>query len=189
MERSGFKQLKVATEGPITMQAATRTIESLLFVSTRPLSPKELGRLLGLSPETARGLVQKLQDEYRERGIQIREVAGGYRMATHPECAPFVHKILENPQKDTLSKAALETLAIIAYKQPISKAQVEGVRGVKVEKIMRDLLDRELIRELGRSDAPGRPFLYGTTEAFLESFGLRSIHDLPPLEQGERGKG
>ncbi|WP_297200913.1 SMC-Scp complex subunit ScpB [Thermanaeromonas sp.] len=159
-------------------------LECLLFVSSRPASPAELARALKISEEEVEILVQELQELYErdEHGLQIRKVAGGYQMCTRPEYASYIENFLK-PELPSLSRAALETLAIIAYRQPITKAEIENLRGVKVDGVLATLLNRGLVKEVGRKDAPGRPILYGTTSLFLEHFGLKSLEELPPLEE------
>ncbi|MGE5529788.1 MAG: SMC-Scp complex subunit ScpB [Patescibacteria group bacterium] len=160
-------------------------IEALIFAAQEPVTTATMAGALGLDEHTVRQLVQDLMEEYRagRRGIQIVEAAGGYVFLTHPECAPFVEKLQRLPRTAPLSQAALETLAIVAYRQPITRAEIEEVRGVRVESALNTLIDRDLIRETGRRDAPGRPILYGTTREFLKYFGLRTLADLPPPDE------
>lgn len=163
---------------------ATTVIEALIFASSEPLKVKEIAGILGLAEETVRELIRELQQEYQEkrRGIQILEVAGGYQFLTNPDCAPYVEKLKKVPRQPTLSQAALETLAIIAYKQPITRAEIETLRGVRVDSSITTLLERGLIQEAGRKDGPGRPILYVTTNDFLKYFGLKSLDDLPLVD-------
>lgn len=159
-------------------------LECLLFVGGRPVSPVALARTLKISEREVEELVRELQELYEREGhgLQIRKVAGGYQMCTRPEYAAYIEELLK-PELPSLSRAALETLAIIAYRQPITKAEIERLRGVKVDGVLANLLSRGLVKEVGRKDTPGRPILYGTTPLFLEHFGLESLKELPPLEE------
>lgn len=158
-----------------------RSVEALLFVASESLSIERLAKLTGAEHvETALAL-QRIAREYAERGIVLREIAGGYRFASSPQAREAVQAYLL-PPKTSLSPAAMETLAIIAYRQPVSKGDIEAVRGVNVDSVVTTLLDRGFIAEAGRRDVPGRPMLYKTTTAFLEAFGLRTLAELPPVE-------
>jgi len=157
-------------------------IESLLFASGTPVTLRRLAEVIGVAQAEARAAVQFLIQEYgaAERGIRLTEVAGGYQFRTAAEYADYVKKFVqEKPSK--LSRAALETLAIIAYRQPLTKAEVELVRGVDVDGVLNSLLTKKLIRVVGRKDVAGRPWVYGTTPQFLELFGLNDLSSLPPL--------
>ncbi len=159
-------------------------IEALLFVSGEPLSLKELQRITGFSTGEIEYLLQELVGDYRARdgGLEIVQVAEGYQIVTRPEYAEWIRKFrASSPQK--LSMAALETLAIIAYRQPITKAEIEQLRGVNSDGIVRNLLERRLIRIVGKKEAPGRPLLYGTTREFLMFFGLKDLTELPTLRE------
>jgi segregation and condensation protein B len=157
-------------------------LEAILLASPEPLSVKRIAEVMGLDEKDARILVEDLRKEYQQpgRGLYIQEMAGGYVLTTRPEYADYVEKLVQ-PRGKGLSHAALETLAIIAYRQPITKAEIEGVRGVKVDRAVETLLERRLIREVGRKEAPGRPVLYGTTREFLQYFGLKDLSELPPV--------
>ncbi|MEI6262967.1 MAG: SMC-Scp complex subunit ScpB [Deltaproteobacteria bacterium] len=166
-------------------------IESFLFVSEEPLTLEKMKLAL---PETdvkaIKEAVQMLKDEYdhRKGSICLVEVAGGYQLRTRPEYADWIRKIIQ-PSAQRLSPAALETLAIIAYKQPVMRSDIEHIRGVDAGGIIRMLLDRKLIKILGRKEIPGRPLIYATTRHFLEIFGLRDIKDLPaPKDISDLGK-
>jgi segregation and condensation protein B len=156
-------------------------IESLLFVSEEPLSVAQL-KSITETDDTAPILsaLNALTEEYDQRGggFELRSVAGGYQFRTRPEYSAWVKKLLK-PSPARLSRAALETLAIIAYKQPIIRADVEHIRGVDCGGVLRMLLEKKLIRVLGRKDIPGRPMIYGTTRQFLEVFNLKDLRDLP----------
>lgn len=157
-------------------------LEAILLASPEPLSVKKIAEVIGLDEKDARILVEDLRKEYQQpgRGLYVQEMAGGYVLTTRGEYREYVEKLLQ-PRGKGLSHAALETLAIIAYRQPITKAEIEGVRGVKVDRSVETLLERRLVKELGRKDAPGRPMVYGTTKEFLQYFGLKELADLPPL--------
>ena len=161
-------------------------VEALLFASDEPLSERRVRDILGLRDvRAARRILQDLKEEYAQagRGIQVEEVAGGYRMVSNPQFAPQIEQLRHSQRQSRLSQAALETLAIIAYKQPIHRAEIEAIRGVQVDAILRSLQERGLIRVVGRAEILGRPFLYGTTRRFLEAFGLKSLDDLPKVEE------
>ncbi len=155
-------------------------LEAIVFSSPRPVAVEELKELTGWRKSQIDLAMKVLIGEYESRGINIREVANGFQMVTSPKVADVVEK-MHAAARSTLSRAALETLAIIAYKQPVTRAQVESVRGVNVEGVITKLLDRQLIREVGHAQAPGRPALLGTTRYFLQWFGLKSLDDLPVL--------
>jgi len=158
-------------------------LEALLFVAGRPVKVEELRELLPeASREEIREALEELSREYAGRGIRIREVAGGFRMETAPEVAGPVRAFLK-PRPRKLSRSALETLAVVAYHQPVTRAEIERLRGVDSSGPLKVLLEEKLIRIVGRKAVPGRPLLYGTTPRFLEVFGLRSLKDLPPLEE------
>lgn len=157
-------------------------LEAILLASPEPLSVKRIAEVIGLDEKDARILVDDLKKEYSQpgRGLLLQELAGGYVLTTRPEYGEYVEKLLA-PKGKGLSHAALETLAIIAYRQPITKAEIEGVRGVKVDRSIETLAERGLIRDVGRKEGPGRPILYGTTKDFLTYFGLKDLSELPPL--------
>jgi segregation and condensation protein B len=156
--------------------------ESLLFASGTPLSLRRLAEIIGVLQAEVRPVLALLREEYAApgRGIILAEVAGGYQFRTAPEYADYV-KTLVREKPNRLSRAALETLAIIAYRQPITKVEIEAVRGVNVDAVLNSLLTKKLIRVMGRKDVPGRPWVYGTTPQFLELFGLSDLTNLPPL--------
>ena len=169
----------------MNLTLARAGIEALIFASSEPMTIKTMAEAFGINEHTVHQLVLGLIDDYRsaKRGIQIVELAGGYVFLTHPECAPFVEKLERRPRNVPLSQAALETLAIVAYRQPITRAEIESIRGVRVDSALTTLVERDLIEEVGRRDAPGRPILYGTTTGFLKFFGLRDLMDLPSLDE------
>lgn len=158
-------------------------LEAILLASTEPLSIKKIGDVMGLDERDARILMDDLCKDYESpgRGLAIMELAGGFVLTTRPEYAEYVDRLLQ-PRSKGLSHAALETLAIVAYRQPITKAEIEGVRGVKVDRSLETLVERRLVVDVGRREAPGRPVLYGTTPDFLKYFGLKDIKELPPIE-------
>jgi segregation and condensation protein B len=160
-------------------------LEALLFASDTPLEAERIRDVLDLTaPDEARTLVDELRKRYdvEGRGLQISEAGGGYRMVTRPEVAPWLVRLAGVRTRVRLSRPALETLAIIAYKQPVSRPEVDAVRGVSSEGVLDNLLERRLVRIGGRKEAPGRPFLYETTREFLVAFGLRDLDDLPRVE-------
>ncbi|GAX91843.1 SMC-Scp complex subunit ScpB [Effusibacillus lacus] len=158
-------------------------IEGLLFMAgSEGLEARQIAEVIGTDADEAADLCHDLAADYRRdgRGLQIVEVAGVFQMTTLPEHAPYFEKLAYQPQQSTLSQAALETLSIIAYKQPITRSDIEEIRGVKSEKAINNLLGKKLIAEVGRAEGPGRPILFGTTREFLEYFGLRDLSELPP---------
>lgn len=162
-------------------------IEALLFSSDRPLLLEQIKNAIDDSLETSqiRMLLGELGGEYEksQRGIRIAEIAGGFQMITPAVFSPFLKKLYKERRVEKLSKPALETLAIIAYKQPITKLQIESLRSVDVDGVVRSLLDKSLIRIAGRKKAPGRPHVFTTTRQFLEYFGLKSLEELPKIEE------
>jgi segregation and condensation protein B len=157
-------------------------IEAILFVAAEPVSVDQLCDATGEPSRRVLSAIKELRDSLRERGIALREVGGGYRLHSNPECREAVERYLL-PPKTYMSPASLETLAIVAYLQPVTRAEIESIRGVNVDGVMTTLEQRQLIRELGRKEGVGRPILYGTTTQFLEAFGLRSLDELPPLPE------
>lgn len=158
-----------------------RPIEALLFVASEALPIPQLAKLLHAAEPEVAAVLQHIEAQYSERGIILREVAGGYRFATSPLARDVVEAYLL-PPKTTLSTPALEALAIVAHLQPVTRSEIEAIRGVNSDSVVSTLLDRGLIAEAGRKDVVGRPMQYKTTPDFLESFGLRSLEDLPELE-------
>ncbi len=160
-------------------------LEALLLVSSDPVSASALGQALDIAPGEAASLLAELKVEYEEtnRGFQLREVAGGWRLFTHPAYHDVVEAYVLSWDTQKLSQAALETLAVIAYHQPVTRETVKGIRGVNSDGVISSLVDKGLVREMGRDPQRSQAILYGTTNAFLEKFGLRSTRDLPDLEQ------
>ncbi|MBN2644138.1 MAG: SMC-Scp complex subunit ScpB [Desulfuromonadaceae bacterium] len=159
-------------------------IEALLFASDQPLRFDRLLSLLEADTESLRNALQQLQHEYYHpgRGIVLQEVAGGFQLRTRPEYAPWVLKLTRS-RALRLSRAATETLAVVAYRQPITRAEVEYLRGVDSGGVLRALMEKQLVRCVGKKDVPGRPLLYGTGQKFLELFGLKGLSDLPQLSE------
>ena len=160
-------------------------LEALLLVSSDPVSASALAQALDIAPGEAASLLAELKVEYEEanRGFQLREVAGGWRLFTHPAYHDVVEAYVLSWDTQKLSQAALEALAVIAYHQPVTREMVKGIRGVNSDGVISSLVDKGLVRELGRDPNHGQAIIYGTTAAFLEKFGLRSTKDLPDLEQ------
>lgn len=172
-------------------------IEALLFAAERPLTTKEIRSIIAEAtdeehPGVTEGfrnvreaqvaaVLEEIKVEYdtQQRSFQVVEIAGGWRLVSRPEYAPWLKKLLDEARPHRLSQPSLETLSIIALRQPISRADIAAIRGVEVDGVIKTLLERDLITITGKSDAPGRPMLYGTTQKFLEHFGLRDIDDMP----------
>ena len=170
---------------PLSTTSPKGALEALLLVSSDPVSASALALALGIAPGEAASLLAELKVEYEEanRGFQLREVAGGWRLFTHPAYHDQVEAFVLSWDTQKLSQAALETLAVIAYHQPVTRETVKGIRGVNSDGVISSLVDKGLVREMGRDPQRGQAILYGTTSAFLEKFGLRSTKDLPDLEQ------
>lgn len=160
-----------------------QALEALLFVSDEPVAGVVLAQALGVERREAEDLCEELARSYEERGsgVTLRSVGGGWRLTTHPDAAEVVERYVLASRHSRLTKAALETLSIVAYKQPVTRHQISGIRGVNSDGVLRALVDRGLIAEVGREETPGRPVLYGTTPEFLERLGLASLSDLPAL--------
>jgi segregation and condensation protein B len=162
------------------------SVEAILFVSDEPLSINKIRDLLD-GPDAAeiRGAIDQLRNEYETTGraFTIEEIAGGFQMLTRPPYADIISRLRKARAEKKLSQAALETLAIIAYRQPIKRVDIEAIRGVASGEILRALMERNLVKIVGREEIPGNPVLYGTTKEFLEVFGLNSVQDLPKPEE------
>ena len=160
-------------------------LEALLFVSDEPVAAARLARLLEASPGDVESALADLAEEYREsnRGFQLREVAGGWRFYTHPAHHDVIEQYVLSWDTRRLSQAALEALAVVAYHQPVTRAGVNAVRGVNSEGVLASLVEKGLVREVGRDKNAGNAILYGTTRNFLEKFGLKDIAELPPLAE------
>ncbi len=173
----------------IAYEDARNAVESLLFVSKRPLSVDDLDDVSQLGRDVIQRAVDDLSGSYEARGLQIIKLANGYLLATRPRYSGYIEKFLKSPVSVSLSQQSMETLSIIAYKQPIARSEVERIRGVLCDGVIKTLLEKRLIKECGRSDSVGRPILYGTTVEFLKHFGLHDLSELPPLEDGSDSAG
>lgn len=176
---------EVATPEQELRASPKSIVEALLFASDRPITIQKLGEISGIDGKEVRGYVEELNREYEEQGrsYRIEEIAGGFQILTLPEFSEWVGALTRSQVESRLSKAALETLAIVAYKQPVLRAEVDAIRGVQSGQIIRTLMEKGLVKITGRKEVPGRPMLYGTTRKFLEAFGLRSVGDLPKAEE------
>ncbi|MCL6580195.1 MAG: SMC-Scp complex subunit ScpB [Firmicutes bacterium] len=164
-------------------------LEALLLVAPEPLTTGRAAAAAGVEEEEARAALEALRQEYASRrsGLEVVEVAGGWRLVTRAEFDTLVTRLEPSRTVPPLSPAALETLAVVAYRQPLTRAEIEAVRGVRCEGVLATLVERGLVEEVGRREGPGRPILYGTTRWFLEYFGLRELGDLPPLPETAEG--
>ena len=160
-------------------------LEAILFVAGEPVAVSDLAQALEVSEMEIMHAVEALERECERRGVTVRRYGDHLRMETRPEYAPYVERLLQPVQRQTLSQTAMETLAVIAYRQPVTKGEVEQVRGVKCDYSVQSLLHKGLIREAGRKEALGRPILYATTDRFLEHFGISDIRELPPLPDAQ----
>jgi segregation and condensation protein B len=172
--------LDEATRG-LRAHEARRVVEAVVMAATDPVEPGFLAQLVELPVSSIEDLCRELADEYEAagRGFVLVKVAGGYRYQTHPDLSPYVERFVLEGQHARLSAPAFETLAIIAYKQPILRADVEAIRGCACGETIRSLMEKHLVKIAGRAEEPGRPILYGTTKRFLELFGLNNLRDLP----------
>ncbi len=168
------------SENPSTLDVPA-AIEALLFVSAEPVAPSQLAAALEISASAVEVGLQQLDSELQTRGLRLQRHGGRVQLTTAPEMAETVERFLGLEATSRLSRAALETLAIVAYQQPVTRPQIEAVRGVSSDGVMKSLLGKGLVQEVGRADGPGRPILYGTAPDFLQHFGLNSLMELPPL--------
>ncbi len=179
LQRKGEKWLEIINW--------TSILESLLFAAgDEGLTLKQIAEVLDVDEFEANEIIEDLKREYADnenRGIMIVQLAGTFQLATKKENADYLKKLVDSPNTSTLSQAALETLAIVAYKQPITRAEIEGIRGVKTERPLHTLMAKALIKEVGRAEGAGRAYLYGTTKEFLDYFGLKSLEELPKLPE------
>ncbi len=169
-------------EVEVSQQEKQRRIEAVLFLAREAVSSRKLAKLAGLADATeARTLIRQLNQQYEEEGrvFRIEEVAGGMTMLTRPQFAPWLRRLAHLPRVTKLSQSAMETLAVVAYRQPVLRADIEAIRGVGCSEVLKQLMEIELVRISGRSEELGRPYLYGTTNRFLQIFGLRSAERLP----------
>lgn len=159
-------------------------IEGVLFAAGDPVSLEKMSEILGLDKKATRLILDNMASSMQNsrRGLMIREIDGCFQLCTRPEHYEYIRKLVEPRQKQALSQAAYETLAIIAYNQPVTRARIEMIRGVNSDSAISRLIERNLVKEAGRLDTPGRPLLYETTEEFLRSFGFKSLRDLPIIE-------
>lgn len=160
-------------------------LESLLFAARKPLSLEELGKATLFPRDILAFGLEEISKEFQEKGIRVLKVADGYLMGTNPENVEFVERILHPKEETSLSPQAMETLAIIAYKQPITRNEIERLRGVDSGWVIETLIAKKLVGDAGRSEAPGRPYLYATTDEFIRHFGLNNLNELPPLPASE----
>jgi segregation and condensation protein B len=162
-------------------------VEALLFVSDEPLPVKKIMEVVEAEASVITDALADLQQEMLEdnRGIQLREIGDGWKLHSHPAYADYIQRLMLSERRGRLTRAAIETLAIIAYMQPITRTQIAAIRGIQSESVVKVLESYELVREAGKESAPGGPVLYETTPEFLEQFGLKTIEDLPPLETFE----
>lgn len=158
-------------------------MEAILFASGESVETSKIAKAIEQDEETTRRLVHSMMDRYgrEDRGIRIVELEDSFQLCTKPEMYDYLVRIAKQPKKAELTDVVLETLSIIAYKQPVTKLELEKIRGVKCDHAVNKLIEYNLVKELGRLDAPGRPLLFGTTEEFLRCFGVQSIADLPPV--------
>ena len=163
-------------------------IESLLFVSGDPLTVKDLSNALEITSKDLEGIIKEMMREYEEdenRGIKLISINGEYQFVTKEKNSDYIQNLLKKNKRQSLSQASLESLAIITYKQPITRIDIDEIRGVKSDSAIQRLVEKDLIKEVGRLNVPGRPILYGTTEEFLRQFGLKELKELPDLESFE----
>lgn len=162
-----------------------RRIEAMLFASGDPLEKRKIAEILDIEENTVHGIVENIRERYKKQDspVDIRLLEGAYQMSTYAEYAPYIQSALEVRRSATLSQAALEALAVIAYNQPVTRAFVEEVRGVDCSSLIRNLVEKDLIEEAGRMNVPGKPIIYKTTATFLRSFNLESIEHLPTLPE------
>jgi len=167
------------------LQKAKKIIEVLLFVAGEPLSLNKISQILEIKPQLARNLIFELKKEYweAEKGIDIIEIANGYEMVTRHEYSPWINRLKKQRRESKLSTSALESLAIIAYKQPITRIEIDNIRGVNSIGVIQTLLEKKLIKVIGRKEVAGKPLVYGTTSEFLKIFGLPNLSALPQLDE------
>ncbi|HEY8169188.1 MAG TPA: SMC-Scp complex subunit ScpB [Candidatus Limnocylindrales bacterium] len=186
-DATSIDRLAGTAPGPGEAELSVAELEALLFVAERPLTRREIASLAGVDQATVDARLGDLEVELRERGIRLLTVGERVELATAPEAGALIARYTGTDGL-RLSQAALETLAIVAYRQPVTRGVVERIRGVDSDSVMRSLLHRRLIAEQGRADAPGRPILFGTSFEFLERFGLTSVDDLPTLDAETAGR-
>jgi len=160
-------------------------VEAILFVSPEPISADQIARIIDVTPRLVKKALEDLESIYQGRGLRLQVHNNKIQITTAPEVAPTLEKMLELETTSTLSQAALEALSIVAYQQPVTRPQIDSIRGVNSDAVLRTLLNKGLIDEVGREEGPGRPILYSTTTEFLKYFGLTSYDELPPLDIDE----
>lgn len=183
MNRINIEQFEF--EEVSTKPSIKSAIEALLFVSGNPLTIKDFSNALNLEEDLILNILKEMINEYEldeERGIKLISINKEYQLVTKSKNSDYIQKLLKKNKRQSLSQASLESLAIVAYKQPITRIDIDEIRGVKSESAIQKLIERDLIRETGRLDVPGRPILYGTTEEFLRQFGLKELKELPSLD-------
>ncbi|MGI5902407.1 MAG: SMC-Scp complex subunit ScpB [Desulfitobacteriia bacterium] len=165
------------------LERETAALEALLFVAKEPLSIGKLAEILKISPESVSELLKILKERYASpgNGLTLVELESGFRLGTKPELSSYIEDLYKLPAQ-TFSKAALEVLSIIAYKQPVTRGEIDFIRGVQSDSALTTLIEKGVVKEIGRKNGPGRPMLYGTTDEFLAHFGLKSLEELPKLE-------
>ena len=171
----------------MTNEKIKSVMESLLFVMGEPLEAKTAAELFSISAQEAARLFRELASDYEERGsgLRIREMDKAFQLCTNAENDDYIRMICTPVREKKLSQSSLEVLAIIAYKQPVTKSQIDAIRGIRSDRVLENLMKRDLIKELGRSSGIGRPYLYGTTRTFLQLFGFESLSELPEIEDAE----
>jgi len=187
-EKAGPAEEEQVEAGELDREEVRSIIEALLFASSAPLQASRLATMAGVkSAALVRDLCGELKADYdsSKRAFALEEIAGGYQLLTRPEFNTWITRLRRKEQEDTLSQASLESLAIIAYRQPVTRAQIEDIRGVQSGYILRSLIEKGLVSVIGRSDELGHPLLYGTTKEFLDIFGLPSLKSLPKLDELE----
>lgn len=170
----------------LSREETARAIYAMLFTSDRPLNVPRIAEALGdIENEVVKILLEELAEQIESQDVpfQMREISGGYQLATDPKYAPYIRRMLKVKRSSKLSKAVLETLAIIAYRQPVTRPDVESIRGVSVSYAFNQLQERSLIKAVGVADVPGRPRLYRTTDEFLDHFGIKSLKEMPSIEE------
>ena len=176
------------SKNPLKLDLAA-SLEALLFVTAEPVPPAQLATALEISAAEVETGLDELEETLRTRGLRLQRHAGRVQLTTAPDTAELIERFLGLEATSHLSRAALETLAIIAYQQPVTRPQVEAVRGVNSDGVMKSLFGKGLVQEFGRAEGPGRPILYGITPDFLQHFGLSSLSELPPLNLVKNGNG
>ena len=170
----------------LSREESRQTIYAMLFTSDRPLSAGRIAEALGdIDPEIVANLLAELDEEINGNGLpfEMQEIAGGYQLTTRPEFAPYIRRLFQIKRSKKMSKAVLETLAIVAYRQPVTRPDIESIRGVSVSYAFEQLQERRMIKAVGVAELPGRPRLYRTTDEFLLHFGIKSLKELPSIEE------